>query len=88
MHAPNMFVRIASLLFLPLAFLFVQLGLFQGVGRLADWLLLDANPDWYEGPLGGIHQLPIFIFLVPVSAWIALQLWRNVKRHLRRESET
>ena len=69
---------VTALLALP-SFLLLQLLLSGILGRLVDWWWLDNNPDWYAGPLGGIHQLPVFVLVLPVAAWMTYRLFRGPK---------
>jgi hypothetical protein len=73
----NMLSRILSAFLVFVTFLIVQLSLSFLCGELVDWLLLDNNPDWYEGPFGGIHQFFVFVFLIPFSIFITVKAWRS-----------
>jgi hypothetical protein len=74
-----MLSRIFSAFLVFITFLVVQLSLSFVCGELVDWLLLDNNPDWYEGPFGGIHQFFVFVFLIPFSIFITVRIWKNIK---------
>jgi hypothetical protein len=64
----------------PLIFICVQLALFIISGWLVDWWFFNNDPSWYDGPLGGIHQIPVFLVLIPFSLWRTVVLWRRLKQ--------
>jgi len=71
---------LALIILTPIIFISIQISLFMLAGSLVDWWFLNNNPDWYEGPFGGIHQVPVFLVLIPFSLWCTAILWRKVKQ--------
>lgn len=54
--------RLSLITLSPILFSGIQFFLFLIAAWLVDLYFFDNDSSWYEGPLGGIHQVPVFLF--------------------------
>lgn len=75
-------MTLLSIAIILLIFALIHLALFFAAGSLVVSHFQARDPNWDAGPLGGIQLVPVFVILVPFSAWLTALVWTRIRQWL------